>query len=399
MGDLFHHLRRQVDANARRAVATYRRELDDFRRMEATGTALTTMFDFAVVLRRRTAELAENDHPFADDDLHFIASVGQERGERGISPETERAVRSLHTTLTLQEVREAAGPDEIADVLHILRWIGVNGVHAQNAYTRGFLAGQRNIVSFPRRVQRLAAMLLSDDPAAGQLAAGLAVAAGARTWVTVVRIHDDVGPFTDKVRTAAVEALLNTHRFPMMWRTPDEFVVLTPATVAATPFVPVDGDAVSVLRDLHEMVDRPCAAGSTVGRSGHLREATALARRISRVAPVQRTPRQVHTVADVIVELALGELPEVDRWLRALGELLDGGPDLIRTLDAFYRHDMNRTEAASALRIHPRTLDYRLHRAGDLTGLHPTSTRGVQVIGAAVTHAMRLATRPESPPA
>jgi sugar diacid utilization regulator len=50
---------------------------------------------------------------------------------------------------------------------------------------------------------------------------------------------------------------------------------------------------------------------------------------------------------------------------------------------------MNRLRAANALNIHPRTLDYRIHRVRDLTGLHPASARGVRVIGAAIAHAMR----------
>jgi hypothetical protein len=62
--------------------------------------------------------------------------------------------------------------------------------------------------------------------------------------------------------------------------------------------------------------------------------------RISRVAPVQSKPRELHTVADVIVELALGELPEVDRWLHGLSKLLAGsgsGQDAGRVLPA--RHE------------------------------------------------------------
>jgi PucR C-terminal helix-turn-helix domain len=389
MGDLFHQLRRRIDHNARRAVDTYHRELADFRSMDVTGSAATTMFDFAVSLRRRTVELAACDKPFADDDLHYMASVGRERAERGILLHSERKVQALHAALTLQEVREAAGPDDIDDLMHMLRWIGANGVHAQNAYTRGFLAGQRPGVPYSRRIQRLAAMLINDDATAPQLAAELAIAVPDWHYVTVVHLREELRQCTDRVRTATLEALLEVHRFPMMWRSPDEFLLLTPAAEVATPFVPADLTTATVVADLHAELRIPCSTGLAIGRTNHLGEAAALARRISRVAPPQSTPCELHTVADVIVELALGELPELDSWLRGLGELLAAGPDLVRTLDAFYQHDMNRLRAANALNIHPRTLDYRIHRARDLTGLHPASARGVRLISAAVAHVMR----------
>ncbi|HEX6685966.1 MAG TPA: helix-turn-helix domain-containing protein [Candidatus Limnocylindrales bacterium] len=389
MGDLLRHLARRVDHNARRAVDTYHRELADFRALDVTGAAATTMLDFAVALRRRTVELAANDEPFTDDDLHFMTSVGRERAERGILLESERKVQALHAALTLQEVREAAGPGDIDDLMHMLRWIGVNGVHAQNAYTRGFLAGQRGSEPYSRRIQRLAEMLIRDDAAAPQLAAQLGVVVPGWHCVTVVHFREMPHRSTDKLRTATLEALLGTHRYPMMWRNQDEFLLLTPAMDVTTPFGPEDSATTSVVADLCAELRGPCSIGLAVGRTGHLGEAAALACRISRVAPAQSKPRELHTVADVIVELALGELPELDRWLRSIGELLAAGPDLVRTLNAFYQHDMNRLRAANALNIHPRTLDYRIHRARDLTGLHPASTRGVRVISAAVAHALR----------
>ncbi|WP_235190787.1 helix-turn-helix domain-containing protein [Amycolatopsis rifamycinica] len=54
------------------------------------------------------------------------------------------------------------------------------------------------------------------------------------------------------------------------------------------------------------------------------------------------------------------------------------------TLDVYYRGDMNRLAAAVALHIHPRTLDYRLRRVREVTGLDPASTKGIRVLTAAV---------------
>ncbi|NUT26078.1 MAG: helix-turn-helix domain-containing protein, partial [Streptomyces sp.] len=60
------------------------------------------------------------------------------------------------------------------------------------------------------------------------------------------------------------------------------------------------------------------------------------------------------------------------------------GPDLLLTLDAYYHHDMHRGATATALNVHARTLDYRLRRVRELTGIAPGSTHGVRVLSAVV---------------
>ncbi len=54
------------------------------------------------------------------------------------------------------------------------------------------------------------------------------------------------------------------------------------------------------------------------------------------------------------------------------------------TLDAYYRNDMNRLLTAAYLHIHPRTLDYRIQRVRDLTGINPTTTRGIRTLSSII---------------
>ncbi len=98
-------------------------------------------------------------------------------------------------------------------------------------------------------------------------------------------------------------------------------------------------------------------------------------------------------MADVFVELAVADVPFVDAWLRTVARRLEPGPDLLRTLDAYYRHDMSRGSTAEALNVHPRTLDYRLRRVRELTDLDPGSTHGVRVLSTAVTRSLSGAWR------
>jgi hypothetical protein len=54
-------------------------------------------------------------------------------------------------------------------------------------------------------------------------------------------------------------------------------------------------------------------------------------------------------------------------------------------LQTFYHNDLDRTATSADLNIHRRTLTYRLSRISDLTGLAPTSSRGIEVLSAALT--------------
>ena len=76
-----------------------------------------------------------------------------------------------------------------------------------------------------------------------------------------------------------------------------------------------------------------------------------------------------------VAELLLARSPrlaEVARR-RALGPLEEyarkRGSDLIDTVEAFLASDLDRRRAATALHVHPNTLDYRLKRVEELTGL------------------------------
>ncbi|WP_137159894.1 helix-turn-helix domain-containing protein, partial [Blastococcus sp. CCUG 61487] len=54
------------------------------------------------------------------------------------------------------------------------------------------------------------------------------------------------------------------------------------------------------------------------------------------------------------------------------------------TLTAFLDADLDRRAAASALGVHANTVDNRLERIAELTAVHPRSTRGIQLFGAAL---------------
>ncbi|SFR29814.1 PucR C-terminal helix-turn-helix domain-containing protein [Lentzea waywayandensis] len=383
MEGLYKLLWDRADSNARRAVDVYVSELAEFRSVAEDPRARASMLDFAVLLRRREVELAADGAPFTDKDLAVLAAYGEQRGAQGVSLSSRQRVLDLHDVLTLREIHEAAGLNEVDHVTAMIGWLPPNCLTGQRAYAQGFLNGQQRSLSFVKRVQDLASTLLADISVVPGFAESLNMRVADRYVITVVRFSGGPLP-TDRRREEVVGALLKHYRVPMTWCEPNELVALLPCddTEAAQEH------ALCLVRDFAHMVGRPCATGAATGRTHALGEASALARRISQVARIETVPSRLHLLADTFVELGAAQLPQVDDWLHELAQRLAKGPDLVATLDAFYRHDMNRLHTAGTLHIHPRTLDYRFRRVRELVGMDPGSLQGVRVLSAVVARVL-----------
>ncbi|MEA2405016.1 MAG: hypothetical protein QOE08_1663 [Thermoleophilaceae bacterium] len=89
---------------------------------------------------------------------------------------------------------------------------------------------------------------------------------------------------------------------------------------------------------------------------------------------------------DFIPELLLARSPALAALVvrRALGPLEDyaerRSADLLETLETFVECDLDRRRAAEQLHVHPNTLDYRLKRVEELTGLRPSAPEDLLLI-------------------
>lgn len=108
-------------------------------------------------------------------------------------------------------------------------------------------------------------------------------------------------------------------------------------------------DLADALEEVRLLVD----LGRRLGRTGELRPEGFLTELL-----LARSPRLAALVRD-----------------RALGPLEDGsgrrGADLLETLQTFLDCELDRRRAAERLHVHPNTLDYRLRRVEEQTGLDP----------------------------
>ncbi|MFE1797006.1 PucR family transcriptional regulator [Streptomyces sp. NPDC059517] len=423
MGSLFAELARQASANARREVDTYVREIPELGSLDANSRARDETLEYSVWFRRRTLELAPDNGKLTDADLGYIASMGEARAGAGMSLDSRQRVLRVHTELMLREINEATEAQRGGDVdelMRIMSWFAPQGERGIGAYRQGFVTAMRRRLPYVEQVGLLARLLLAEDPMAAELALLTGLELAEYYEVTVIRVPDC--PVGDRDLESGIESLVRTHRVPVTW-CPErggrggELIALVPGGAGsgqATPTAPaaapdprpapdtavsdpaVSDPAVSgLLRDFAQALGRLCAVGASGAPLSGLAGALDRARRISRAAPLRRTSARLraHTMADVFVELTVADVPFVDDWLRAVARSLAPGPDLLRTLDAYYRHDMNRGATAEALNIHPRTLDYRLRRTRELTDIDPGSTRGVRILSSVVTRSLSGAWR------
>jgi hypothetical protein len=414
MGSLFVELARQASTNARREVETYTRVIPEFGFLDKDPRARTETLDHSIWFRHRTVELSPDNSELSSDDLGYIASMGELRAGAGMSLDARQRVLRVHTALMLREINEATEAQRgggVDELMRMMTWFAPQGERGIGAYRRGFVRVLRRRMPYTEQVALLARSLLSGDPISAELAAAVDMELPDYCAVIVFRLPDP--PSVDRFLENEIETLVKSHRVPVMWGPEGgdgsgELIALVPLNSGAAEAENMPAHAVpdllpdlapdhlpDLVGDFARALGRPCAVGTATAPLPELADALDRARRIGRAAPLRRASARLrpHTLADVFVELAVSDMPFVDTWLRSLARRLDSGPDLLITLDAYYRHDMHRGATATALNVHTRTLDYRLRRVRELTGIDPGSTRGVRTLSAVVTRRLSGAWR------
>ncbi len=126
----------------------------------------------------------------------------------------------------------------------------------------------------------------------------------------------------------------------------------------------------------------------------HVPAALEEARTVQYVTDVLEFGHGVHQLSDVPVEAALTRCPDLAQLLMSrLVPLHGSGASLMHTLLVYVDLGQDRRYTAQALHIHPNTLDYRLRRIRELTGMAPTVPQDLQSLLSAMT-AWRLTRGP-----
>ncbi|MEU4311053.1 helix-turn-helix domain-containing protein [Nocardia sp. NPDC024068] len=121
----------------------------------------------------------------------------------------------------------------------------------------------------------------------------------------------------------------------------------------------------------------PITAAVATARAGDVPSSVDRAHDILDIAHRLGCSPGVHRFADFALEYQLTRPGPGREALRSLLEPLDEYPKLLDTLREHIRNNSDRRRTSEAMHIHPNTLDYRLRRIHEVTGLDPAHPAGL----------------------
>jgi hypothetical protein len=343
-------------------------------------------------LRIFFAFLDEGREP-TEEDLAAIRASAARRAEERIPLEAVLTAYHLGALIGWGALRQEARPNEADAVLDIAERVLLYTQAVTSAVAEAYVEERQAIYGEERDARRA----LAEALLAGASVKGMADRAGHDPAPAYAVLALAIGTSPDekdegvegavaarrKLRRleSELEAQSGGQALPML--SPAGGIVLLPA--------PVD-DHQRVLADMPKLVDSlAAAAGAEVLAGVAWREADNVAngadeaREVVRLAGEQGMSAGAYTINDVLLEYLLTRPSQAATSLESVLEPLEDGPELIATLEGYFAADFDRRRAAAYLHIHPNTLDYRLRRVAELTGLSVGTAKGVQVLGAALT--------------
>lgn len=364
------------------------RELYDLLRRRLPDLCLGTHPPAQVLapLRYAVAHLVTHgagERALGPDELRQLTAHVPHCVERGIAPGTLTAAYDLAGGYLLRRIRALARPGDRRVVGAVCGWVGTTLGQLAQQTRHAYAAAHMPAATLRRRRSLLAEALLAGTADVGEhaRAAGITLP---RAYLVVAATAADGPPPEAHPGTPADDILGRRHHDLLVWLAP---------TGGEGP-----GGRDFLADDLHAAIS---GAGAVyVGRAwrptlAQVPDALAEAGTVARLLAATDRPG-CGVLRDVVLELTLATGAEgggdLDDVLTPLGE----GPDLLETLSTLYANDLDRGRTASRLHLHRATLDYRLGRIRQLTGLDPLSVRGIRVLSSALD-LRRMATR--RPPA
>ncbi len=225
-----------------------------------------------------------------------------------------------------------------------------------------------------RPARRVLAELMINGGVSRELAQAANHTLAARYAVLAARLADGVPPGPATVARAA--GALNASDLGLCCEVDQRVCLLVPLWRGGSPAA-LGERVVTGLRRVGVDLDGP--VGLVVERREELARAVQRAIRVERLATAAGIQHGVVRESQVVSELAIARDRHYQESLSRLIEPLVKHPELIKTLRALYRHDLDRTRTAKVLNVVRRTLSYRIERIEQLTGLSPVRPRGIQM--------------------
>jgi len=390
---------RRIDGLARAMVEAFTEEVPIYRRLPREQLQGEILDISRANLRTFFACLREHREP-TDEELTEPRASAARRAEERVPLESVLTAYHIGGRIGWRAFADEARPDErdqlddlAEDVMRYLQRV-------TGAVAAAYMEERQHIYGEQRDARRMLTEALLAGPGPGDLwppesqarRAGVHLAPGYLVLVLHMEATDD------ERSPGVVSAVAGRRKVRRIQDVLDRLAgepVLTLLEADGGPVLfPVGPDAApQALAEVHDLVDRaataagaPVVAGVAWGQGADgVTAAAAEARDVLELAQRLHRPPGAYRLDDVLLEYAVTHPSDTAARLTAVLAPIDDRPDLVETLEQWYAADFDRRAAAAALNVHPNTLDYRLRRVSELTGMDPSSARGVQLLGAAMT--------------
>ncbi|WP_329123870.1 PucR family transcriptional regulator [Streptomyces sp. NBC_01465] len=346
---------------------------DDVKDLEIAATARHGVRLFL----RRVAE----PHPSPGSHRLFRERAAQ-RAEEGMPLHLLLRTHALGMYVLWEALREAAGPGDEAALLELVDLLLRSHHTIVGAVAETYL-DERSALEAEQRAQRRSLVRGLLD---GMLAPGHALLEQLRLEgpALVLAISLDIGPAAAegpvavRRRLRRVQTVLD-HAFGT------EVLALLDAE-SGRAVVPKGCEPPA---DLARAVSRACGlevriAAVPADDPGAIPDAARTAGEILRVARACGLPPGLHRIDDVLLEFHLSRPSESSHRIAALLDPVADRPELIDTLRTHLAEQQDRRATAQRLGLHPNTVDNRLAKIAEQTGIDLASPRGTALVIAAL---------------
>lgn len=358
---------RRVDTDevARLMVERFRAEIDSYRELpeQVADGAIVEVSRHNLELFLTT--LAEG-RPVSDEELVPFRVGARLRASEGLPLEDMLHAYRIGGRLGWDALVAAATPEEQASLLPSVAGLMEYVDRVSDAVTETYHDERRHLMSAEeRRVHDLFVALVAGAPVAEPLSE-LAGRVG-------LPLDGEFRPFALRRPDGPAHA----HAQLAQWLRQQGVLAVSEGDVVVGLLAP-DREALPALADPAAVaVGEPAAGG---------RLADALADTRALLGLMGESAPDPANVADFLPELLLTRSPQLGAAIerRALGPLEDyserRSADLLATLGVFVDCELDRRRAAERLHVHPNTLDYRLRRVEELTGLSLARPRDLTLV-------------------
>lgn len=353
-GDLFAH------------VPGYAELPDDVKDVEI---AATVRYGLRLFMRRaRGVDGRHGDHA-------FFRERAAQRAEEGVPLHLMLRTHALGAYALWQALRQEAGPGEEAALVELADFLIRNQGGIIGAVAETYLDERAALDAELHEERRTLARALIDGAPPTDRTALEALGLDGPATVLALRLPPPGDPTPTPVAVRRLQrrlqtALDRTFGAPVLTRLD---AAGGHAIVTGAP-EPEDGLAALLGRACDGPVR--CAAARAERPEG-IPYAARTASEVIRIAQASGRPPGLHRLDDVLLEYHLSRRDESSGMIAALLDPIDGRPELTETLRTHLETRQDRRGTAQALGLHPNTVDNRLARITELTGIDLAAPRGV----------------------